>query len=863
MFEHINVKKYINLDINQYNDMVLWNVQQGDHRTRVLEFNITNSGLNYIVPKGTFAQITWVKPDNTMIIEDSATQNSDLTTEKTDSSTIVTYKLSDNAVAVPGICEFKIKLLLYTDDGKGGYTTEVLSTVKGKIRVNKDVVNNDTVISTTEYKSAENIIGEGRDMLDSYYNVAEKIENKVSECTTVTNECKDTTDECKKVIASAGTVKSVNGISPDDNGNVEVEVIDKSDLILKDRTPGYQFMENENYSSESNTLNLQYYSSNNTPEDIKNGLSEESYWYISPEIDTKSLYIDTTKPIKINFYNFYSDTLLYSVFGSVKGFSKDILTTFADLKGAKIIKRNDSVYLYSKDYKIPKYVTVDKASMANYAEAIKNVRLKYNDNISTIDIVSQGGIDIDPIIKSVNSVKKVNGRTPDENGNVRIETGTISNVRLLGDNHAIITDIENNGEIDLRPLFSSIHQDISGKQDKSTAVTHTASTAVGSESKGVYVNADGVATPMKYSVNKDVPSDAVFTDTTYSEVTISKAGLIPALSGNSEQYLNGNGEWTTPPSSSSGTPSVYQEKITKTSAKTPFELTQSNVDSSKCYFKYYGNSDIYEPELHVYLASGVSFDLDTQYIIPCSIPLFSERIDLTLNDSTDYVLKDDENSYGGYKLYLYSNDEILIACWDSYNSSSSSVKSTYMNYLDFIDTAQFCYYVKNGDSTYIATSLSEITGDYLIGTTEILIPYAGGYLYEDSEGGAIDFLLNCANNNNALSIRMYKFGVTTSPSAGIGQDISLKANTKYKFSACVKVVSGTVTNIGLNITSSNASSSGIGGAKELTITNGKVSYEFVTGSDLTNFKRCYVYNGKTNQATSRQVLLYNMMIKEI
>ena len=407
------------------------------------------------------------------------------------------------------------------------------------------------------------------------------------------------------------------------------------------------------------------------------------------------------------------------------------------------------------------------------------------------------------------------------------------------------------------------HQDISGKQDKSTAVTHTASTAVGSESKGVYVNADGVATPMKYSVNKDVPSDAVFTDTTYSESTTSKAGLMPALSGNSEQYLNGNGEWVTPASSGGGTPSVYQQKITKTTAKTPFELTQSNVDSSKCYFKYYGNDDIYEPELHVYLASGVIFNPDTQYIIPCSRPLFSGPIDLTLNDSTDYVLKDDENSYGGYKLYLYSNDEILIACWNSYNSSSSSVKSTYMDYLDFIDTAQFCYYVKNGDSTYIATSLSEITGDYLIGNTEILIPYAGGYLYEDSEGGDIDFLLSCANNNNALSTRMYKFGVTTSMYDGTYQDISLKTNTKYKFSACVKVVSGTVTNIGLNITNSNASSSGIGGAKDLTITNGKVSYEFATGSDLTNFKRFYVYNGKTNQTTSRQVLLYNMMIKEI
>lgn len=47
-------------------------------------------------------------------------------------------------------------------------------------------------------------------------------------------------------------------------------------------------------------------------------------------------------------------------------------------------------------------------------------------------------------------------------------------------------------------------------------VKHTASTAVGSATKGVYIAADGTATEMTYSVNKDVPSDAVFTDTKYT-----------------------------------------------------------------------------------------------------------------------------------------------------------------------------------------------------------------------------------------------------------------------------------------------------------------------------------------------------------
>lgn len=57
--------------------------------------------------------------------------------------------------------------------------------------------------------------------------------------------------------------------------------------------------------------------------------------------------------------------------------------------------------------------------------------------------------------------------------------------------------------------------DVSGKQDKSTAVTHTANTAVGSATKPVYVAANGAATAIAHSINSDVPANAEFTDTTY------------------------------------------------------------------------------------------------------------------------------------------------------------------------------------------------------------------------------------------------------------------------------------------------------------------------------------------------------------
>lgn len=70
--------------------------------------------------------------------------------------------------------------------------------------------------------------------------------------------------------------------------------------------------------------------------------------------------------------------------------------------------------------------------------------------------------------------------------------------------------------------------DISGKQDKSTAVTHTANTAVGSATKPVYVAANGVATAISHAINADVPANAKFTDTTYSNATQSSHGLMTA-----------------------------------------------------------------------------------------------------------------------------------------------------------------------------------------------------------------------------------------------------------------------------------------------------------------------------------------------
>ena len=75
-------------------------------------------------------------------------------------------------------------------------------------------------------------------------------------------------------------------------------------------------------------------------------------------------------------------------------------------------------------------------------------------------------------------------------------TGTITGIKMNGASKGT------SGLVDLGTVITA-HQDISGKQDKSTAVTHTANTAVGSTAKPVYIAADGKATPITHSVNSD------------------------------------------------------------------------------------------------------------------------------------------------------------------------------------------------------------------------------------------------------------------------------------------------------------------------------------------------------------------------
>lgn len=150
---------------------------------------------------------------------------------------------------------------------------------------------------------------------------------------------------------------------------------------------------------------------------------------------------------------------------------------------------------------------VDQESMKHIFDVNASARLTY--------ATSSNGV----LLKQAKSVSGVSealakGGSADAYTSVILSSRNASDVAFTGD----YNDLSNKPAI----------PDISGKQDKSTAVTHTANTAVGSATKPVYIASNGAATPISHSINSDVPANAKFTDTTYNDATQSAHGLMTA-----------------------------------------------------------------------------------------------------------------------------------------------------------------------------------------------------------------------------------------------------------------------------------------------------------------------------------------------
>lgn len=92
---------------------------------------------------------------------------------------------------------------------------------------------------------------------------------------------------------------------------------------------------------------------------------------------------------------------------------------------------------------------------------------------------------------------------------------------IITENNIARETIKNNSK-DIESLKTKI--DNLNSILKSIAVTHETNTAVGSTTQPVYIASDGKAIPIAHTLGKSVPSDAKFTDTTYSTGTTTYSG---------------------------------------------------------------------------------------------------------------------------------------------------------------------------------------------------------------------------------------------------------------------------------------------------------------------------------------------------
>ena len=138
----------VNLDLYSPTDYQLIYAQQGDINSRYLRFKIWDEGEPYVFPKDMEVNLLGERPDGAAITKTI----SDIDFNKN----IITYLLDKDVICVSGIVNLRLTLLY----GNG----QVISTIPFKIRVTKNPLDDNKVITIPEYTTLTNTLSEVRKM---------------------------------------------------------------------------------------------------------------------------------------------------------------------------------------------------------------------------------------------------------------------------------------------------------------------------------------------------------------------------------------------------------------------------------------------------------------------------------------------------------------------------------------------------------------------------------------------------------------------------------------------------------------------------------------------------------------------------
>lgn len=132
-------------------------------------------------------------------------------------------------------------------------------------------------------------------------------------------------------------------------------------------------------------------------------------------------------------------------------------------------------------------------------------------------------------------------------------SGLDATTTLTGDDFILVEDATNGtlNRTTINALGDAYTHSSSVDATYATKIgTSSSHPAIGSATTPIYVNSDGTPTAISYTIGTSVPSDAVFTDTTYSTMAGASAsangtsGLVPApAKGKQTSFLRGDGTW--------------------------------------------------------------------------------------------------------------------------------------------------------------------------------------------------------------------------------------------------------------------------------------------------------------------------------
>lgn len=187
------------------------------------------------------------------------------------------------------------------------------------------------------------------------------------------------------------------------------------------------------------------------------------------------------------------------------------------------------------------------------SELTNDSGFKTTDTVTTVTTTGTGN--------AITAISATNGAVTATKGSsfLPLDGGTVTGVVKFSNEELMTIDdwgIHGNGNQALRG-FTDVEADyftgeLSGNAETATVASYLGEADKGSATQPIYLDG-GSPVACTYTLGKSVPSNAVFTDTTYSNFVKSgsgaKAGLVPAPSttAGTTKYLREDGTWATPP----------------------------------------------------------------------------------------------------------------------------------------------------------------------------------------------------------------------------------------------------------------------------------------------------------------------------